>query len=222
MPLPRSTAEILAAHAEVIKNDIRKCVPATVTAVHPDRQTVDVQVAINNLVFDELGNAGSEPAPSISDVPLGVLRGGGMLVWIPVAAGDSVLLIFSDSSADTWRAGDGSAQDPGFAGKHTLDSAFAIPMFAPDAKMMTSPNADPTKIIIGQDGGAAQIRISEADIELGAPATDFVAMAAKVLTELQKIQATLLTGTVAAAPGRVTFGTPYTASPVASTLVKTG
>lgn len=222
MPLERSHAEILGAYADAIKHDIRKCLPATITAVHADRQTVDVQIAVNALLFDPLGNPFSEPAPSLADVPLGVMRGGGFLVWVPVAVGDSVLLVFSDLSTDTWRAGDGTARDPGWAGRHTCDSPFALPCVAPDAKFLASPNADPGKVIIGKDGGTAQIRISASDIELGAPAGDFVALASKVATELGKIS-TALTSIVTSCPAGVGTGTvTYTPGAVASTLVKCG
>ena len=180
MPLERSLEGVLGFHEDFVKNEIRKCLPATVTAVHTDRQTVDVQIAVNNPLFDDLGNAFTEPAPSLSDVPVGCLRGGGFFVWLPLAVGDSVLLVFSDLSADTWRSGDGTAQDPGFMGKHTIDSAFALPMFSPDSKFFADPNAAPSKIIIGKDGSAAQIRLSATDIELGSSATDAVGLASKI------------------------------------------
>ena len=223
MGVNRSDAEILGIHADRVKGEIRKVDVATVTAIHADRQTIDCQVCVNRLLHDSLGSAFSEPAPSLSDVPLGCLRGGGFLVWMPVAVGDSVLLVYTDFSTDTWRAGDGSAQDPGFHGAHSQDSPFAIPMFAPDAKMLTSPPADPNKLIIGKDGGTAQIRISATDIELGAPAGDFVALASKVAHELSTI-ATVLSSLVApSGGGPVTSpNLPYVPGPVASTLVKSG
>lgn len=220
MPYTPSMADILASHAEGVLNGLKKCVPATVTAVHfndtPKRQTIDCQVSIENYVFDPIGNAYAEPAPSFQDIPYGFARGAGFMVWVPCAVGDSVLLVFSDLSCDVWRAGDGSPQPPGFVGKHTHDSPFAIPFFAPDAKMLADPGGD--KVIIGQDGGQAQIRVSASDIELGTLATDFVALASKVETELSKIQATLLTG--ANSGGTVVFGTLYVPGPVAATLVK--
>jgi hypothetical protein len=187
MPLQRSMAEIFGAFLDVTKNEIRKCVPATVTAVYPARQTVDVQIATNNIIFDDLGNAMSEPAPSISDVPLGVMRGGGFFVWVPVAVGDGVLVVFSDQSSDTWRSGDGQAHDPGFLGKHTMDSAFAFPMFAPDKKFFADPNNDPTKLILGKDGSQAQIRLSASDIELGASVGDALGLASKINTALSDL-----------------------------------
>jgi len=222
MPLSRSLAEVLGAHADNVKNDIRKILPGTVTAVHPDRQTVDVQIAVNNVIFDDIGQGYSEPAPSISDVPLCALRGGGMFVWVPVAIGDSVLVVFSDLSTDTWRSGDGSAADPGWLGKHTLDSPFAIPGIAPDAKFLADPQTDATKMIVGKDGGAAQIRISASGIELGHPATDAVALATKVAHELTTI-ATILNSLVApSGGGPVTHGgpTPYVPGAVNSALVQ--
>ena len=218
MPLPRSMPEILAAFGDNLKNDIRVCLPATVTAVHPERQTVDVVVAVNNPLNDDLGRILTEPAPSLSDVPMGIIRGGGFFVWIPVAIGDSVLLICSDLSTDTWRSGEGQPQDPGFVGKHTLDSPFAIPMIAPDAKFFADPAAAPTKLIIGKDGSPAQIRLSATDIELGNAATSHVALAELVATELGKIQTTLATGSNSG--GAVVFATPYVPSSVASALIK--
>lgn len=224
MPLERSESEILFAHTEQIKQGIKKCIPATVTAVHPDRQTVDVQVAIINVVHDELGNTFQEPVIGMSDVPLGVMRGGGMFVWLPVAVGDSVLLICSDLSCDTWRAGDGNPQPPGFTGRHTYDSPFAIPCCAPDGKFFTSPNADPNKIIIGPDRDTAQIHIGPSDIELGHPAADKVALASKVDNNFATILTSLEQLTVyvnGLAPGTVTPITPPL-PPTGSSLVKCG
>lgn len=185
---------------DVTKNEIRKVAVATVTAVNASAQTVDVQLAVNNPIFDELGNVATEPAPSLSDVPLGVMRGGGFFVWMPVAVGDSVLVLFSDLSADVWRAGDGTAQDPGWVGKHTMDSPFAVPMVAPDAKIFTDPGADSGKLIIGKDSSPAQIRLSATDIELGNAPTTAVALASLTDAVLQALLAALNTASSSPAP----------------------
>jgi hypothetical protein len=179
MPLPRSNAEILAAHMDAIMADIRKCLPGTVTAVNTTRQTVDVQLAVNGVLFDELGTAISVPAASLSDVPLGVMRGGGFLVWVPVAVGDSVLVLFSDYSTDTWRdTCTGPAVDPGWVGVHTADSPFAIPCVTPDAGFLTSTPGD--KVVVGKDNADEQILIGASDILLGRSAVDPVALATKL------------------------------------------
>lgn len=235
MPIPRTLPEILGAHADVLKSDIRKCIPATVTAVNAAKMTVDVQVAVNDVLFDPLGNAYSVAAPTIADVPLGVARGGKFFVWVPVSVGDSVLLIFSDLSADSWRLASSAPTegvDPVFLGRHTLDSAFAIPMFAPDSQAFADPALDPTKIIIGRDGGP-EIKVSTAGIELGAagatPPSDYVALASKVETELNAIATAMsalssaVHGATSTTPGNpigFTAPTAYSPGPVASSTVK--
>lgn len=178
MPYDRSDAEVLQAQHERTKDEIRKVLLATVVRVHPDRQTVDVKTAIQNPLADEYGNLTFEDTISYFDVPLGVMRGGGMFIWLPVVPGDSVMLVWSDLSYDSWRSGSGTA--PGWVGKHTTDSPFAIPWCAPDAKMFADPNNDPNKIILGKDGGAAQIRLSTSDIELGVNPVDHAALSSKV------------------------------------------
>jgi hypothetical protein len=224
MPLERSMSEIFGAFGDALKNDIRKVIPATVTAVNPSRQTVDCQVAVHNVLFDDLGNVVQDDAPAFSDVPLACMRGGGFLVWLPVTVGDSVLLVFSDLSTDTWRAGDGNPQPPGWVGKHTTDSPFAIPAFAPDAKFLASP--DPNKVVIGKDGAAAQIKISATDIELGNAVTDAVGLASKIDSAVTTIVTAFnshIHGGVTTGPGSSGPPVPLISpSPpsVASTLVK--
>jgi hypothetical protein len=220
VPLPRSDAELFGAHKDVVKNSIKKVAVATVTKVHAAEQTVDVQLAVNNPIFDELGNVATEPAPSLSDVPLGVMRGGGFFVWLPVAIGDSVLVLFSDISTDVWREGDGTAQDPGWVGKHTMDSPFAIPMVAPDAKMFADIAAAAGKVIIGKDGSAAQIRLSATDIELGNNPTDAVALASLVKSEFASFALWVKTGVAPSGGGPVTYAAPAPTDDVGSTLIK--
>jgi hypothetical protein len=220
--------EILRTHGDSLKGEIRKCLPATVTAVHPSRQTVDVQLGVNAVMFDELGTTVGVPAPSISEVPLGVLRGGGFLIWVPVAVGDYVLLIFSDLSCDTWRAlpagSAGNPVDPGFVGQHTHDSPFAIPMVAPDAKAFVSPGTD--RVIIGKDNSDEQISIGASDIELGRGATDFVGLASKIdanLTTLNTYLSTLalpVSGATAGPPALPPWSLISGPPSVAATLVK--
>ena len=232
MPLPRSQAEIIGQQKDDVLTAMRKCIPATVTAVHPDRMTVDVQIAVTTPHTDPIGQVSFEDAAAVCDVPLGTMRGGKFFVWLPVSVGDSVLLLSSDLSTDTWRASQQTATgpkptDPFFVGKHTLDSCFAIPMFAPDAYIFSDPAGDPGKIIIGRDGGP-EIKISTSDIELGGT-SDAVALASKVATELGKVASAIsaLSSAVALAttttPGNpIGFSppSPYSPSPVASTTVK--
>lgn len=236
MGIPRSHAEILGDHTDHVLTTMKKCIPATVTAVYPAKMTVDVQVAVTTPHTDPVGNVYFEDAVSICDVPLGTMRGGKFFVWLPVAVGDSVLLLMSDVSTDTWRASPKTStgpqpNDPFFVGKHTFDSCFAIPMFAPDAYVFSDPAGDPQKIIIGQDGGP-EIKIDTGSIELrgASPAADHVALASKVDSAVATLTAAINTHThvvagVTSGPSSATAtattnGVSGTIPSAASTLVQ--
>ena len=218
MPYDRSLGEVVDAARDATLEGIRKCAVGVVTAVHG--AFVDVQLTVNTPLIDEYETATFELAPVFGSVQLCTLRGGGFCVWVPVAVGDSVLVVFTDLSTDTWRAGDGSrAVNPGWVGRHTADSPFAIPMIAPDAKALAS--AGNSKMIVGVDGGTA-IAIGPSDIELGGN-SDAIALASKVATELTKIQTAMASLTVTTGPGTggtVIASTPYVPGAVASAIVK--
>lgn len=212
MPFDRSLTEVLNDSQDALLDAIRKVAVGFVTAVNGQR--VDVQLAVAAPLFSAIDGTVYEPPHALGDVPLCALRGGGFMVWLPIAVGDPVLVLFTDISADAWRTSDGqTVVNPGWVGRHTQDSAFAIPMIAPDSKTLAS--ADPSKLVIGKDGGPAVIKIGST-IELGASATDTVALAEKVTTELNLISATLASLSGAA------FGVPYhgPSGPLGSSLVK--
>jgi hypothetical protein len=217
MPVERDLAEVQAATQDVLLEGIRKVAVGFITAVHG--QFVDVQLVTNVPLFDETTGTTFEAAPALGGVPVCAIRGGGFLVWVPPSVNDSVLVIYTDLSYDSWRTSDGKTLvNPGWCGRHTADSPFAIPMVAPDAKQLGS-GADSSKLVIGKDNSSAQIKISGSDIELGNPAADFVALATKVNAQLQSIGVTL------ASIAGASFGTPYvyaTLGSVASSLVKSG
>lgn len=222
MPFDRTLAEVLHTYKDSILDDIAGSIPATVTAVHPDRQTVDVQTAIQNTLFDEFGNVTFEQPPSFADVPIGVLRGGKFFIWMPLAVGDSCLLVFSQRSMDAWRAAVHGPQpvEPGWTAKHTADSPVAIPCIGVDASFFADPNTDPTKIIIGMDGSQAQIRISATEIELGATHGDAVALASLVSSLIANLATWIKTGVAPSGGGPVTYASPAPSTSVASTVVK--
>jgi hypothetical protein len=65
-------------------------------------------------------------------VPVLWPRGGGMMLHMPLAAGDCVLLVFCEADFSPWRLS-GSAQAPALLKRHGL-YAYAIPGAAPDTK----------------------------------------------------------------------------------------
>lgn len=210
MPFLRTLSEVLAQQKESVKDDIRKVLPATVTGVNISKQTVDVKIAVNNPMFDQFGNTSFEELPGIKDVKYGYMRASKFMVWIPPSIGDSVLLLFSDLSLDTWRESEGSEPvEPGWVGKHTADSPIAIPFVFTDSQAFLDPAAG--KVIIGLDGSPAQIRISPTEIDLGSTAVQPVALAPSVVTALTAI-ATYVAALTAALAANPTLYPPFAAA----------
>jgi len=225
MPLERDLGEVCNHLQDAILEDIRKIAVGWVTAVKG--QFVDVQLATSVPLFDESTGTTFESPLALGSIPFCSIKAGGFIVWVPPAVNDTVLVCFTDLSYDTWRQSNGNTVvNPNWTGRHTGDSAFAIPVCAPDTKPIAS--ADAGKLVIGKDGSSALIKISGSEIDLGNPASDAVALASKVATELANI-ATALTHIVVSVPitgpAGVTAGTgtaTYTPGSVASTLVKCG
>ena len=221
MPIEHSDIEIHLAAQDALRDDLRVALPCTVTAVHADSGTVDCQPAILNPLTDEDGRLSYETLPGLPGVPLACLRGGGFFLYLPVTVGDSVLVIFTDLSTDSWRAAQAGPQPvrPIVVGKHTAAGCYAIPCIAPDGAWLEQPRSSSGVVTIGKDNSDQQITISGTDIELGRGATDFVALASKVDTELGKIATAF--STFVPGSGGASFPHPYVSpTSVTATLVK--
>jgi hypothetical protein len=131
MPLPRELSEVQAATRDVILEGVRKVAVGFVTAVHG--QTVDVQLCTKIPLFDETTGTTFEDAPALGNVPWCSTRAGGFIIWVPPSINDTCLVVFTDLSYDSWRSSDGNSPvNPGWCGRHTADSPFALPMVSPD------------------------------------------------------------------------------------------
>lgn len=102
--------------------ELNTCMPATVTQYNSETLTATVQPSFKR--FDTKGNFTSRP--QIEDVPVVFPRSGARGVYFPLAAGDPVLLVFSQRSLDTW-LDNGGEIDLRDTRLHNLNDAIAIP-----------------------------------------------------------------------------------------------
>jgi hypothetical protein len=169
-----------------------------------------IQPAVH-LVNRDTGD--TQPRAIIPNVPVVFPQGNGVGIrWEP-QAGDKCFCIVNERSIDRW-IDDGEVADPQVTRRHDITDAICLP-FSVESN---SPQTD--GITIDKDGL----------VTVGSGATDFVAQAGKVLTELNSMATTFNTHThiltLAAAPGAGGTGTaavPVTSmspSPVASTNLK--
>lgn len=182
-------AEVVRAGIEAAKADLHTCLPAIITAWDPATQLADVKPVVRQHYLDEDMTLQSEQMPVIPSVPVVFPRTQSFAITFPVAVGDRCLLIFSESSTDRYLANGGTDVDDPITRRHALDDAFALIGGWPNADKINTVETD--AITIGHTGvSSPRIYVQDDLIGLGEKnPSEFVALATKVLTELQAIVA---------------------------------
>ena len=210
-----SLAEIMRLAMDSRLLDLHVALPCRVEKYDAATQTVEVFPMVRRALTDTDGGTQNEDLPILPNVPVLFPRSANFSATWPISPGDFVLVIFCSSAIGTWRA-TGQLSDPIDLRRHDLSHAVAIPGVAPDSA--TIPTA--------ADAALFEVGGSATHVQVGAAATDFVAMNQKVLAELNSI-ATALSAHVHAGvtPGPGSTGTtaapPYTPpADVAATKLK--
>lgn len=219
-------SDVFTAHSEATLDGINVAIPGIVVSYSAAKQTATVRPAVKiprkvagKFPSDEAGIS-YQALPDLPDVRVAWPSGGGYVATFPLSTNDPVMLIFSSVAFGEYIL-TGLVSTPKDTRKHSLGYPIAIPGGArPDTKPILDASA--TEMVIGKDGGDPQVRIGATSITLGKGATDAVALASKVLAELNAIRTAFDThihpvpGANTAAPS-VPMGS---AGPVASTLIK--
>lgn len=144
--------EALALALEARLVDVHTAMFGFVTSYSASEQTCSVRPGLRRGVRGEDGERVVEELPIIQHVPVVALGGAGISITFPLAVGDRVLLIFSESSIDR---GIDRAHDSGDDRRHDLNDAIAIPwasvapragamtLTAPDIRIGSKEAADP-------------------------------------------------------------------------------
>lgn len=136
-------------------SEINTCLPAKVTGVDHEKQTVDVVPSITRLSKTTLDNLVEEPLPEFLGVPLAFPRGANFVVYVPPQVGDYVLLVFPQYIIAEWmRLGQTqNPVNPGDPRQHSLGGAVAIAGIFPSGMQVADLSA--TRAILGNPSGVA-------------------------------------------------------------------
>lgn len=207
-----SPADLLTAATASATAKMRTAEPGIITAYDAATQRATVSLGISVRVKRPGGVVVHEAPVVVPNVPIAWPRAGGYSLTFPLAVGDEVLLVFSSRSLDEWKLGAArsgvEASDPR---RFAVQDAVAIPMVAASAPL-PSTNYD-----------AAALVLAGALLKLGdSSASDFVALASLVLTELNALRAEIILHTHATGVGPTgpAIGVGVTSNPVAATKVK--
>lgn len=154
--------------------------PGKVTKFDAEKQTATIKPMVKRTLFDvQSDDRTFEELPEIPNVPVIFPRAGDWAMTLPVALGDTVLLVFCDVSLAEWRT-TGEVAEPLDARRHSLGWPVAIPGFFPDSKPLSSSGTDVAArtggAMLGQQNGASRIELSPTSIKLGKNAIDAVAL----------------------------------------------
>jgi hypothetical protein len=133
--------------------------------------------------------------PILQDVPVCFLRAGNYSITFPIAAGDSVLMVFTQLDAGKWRDTGNVPTLPQTVKLHALGHGFAIPIVAPRSAALSGA-AEPALSIVGDE-----IRLGAAT----AADVDAVALASRVEQDNQTLFDAISNATTGTSDGGAAF-----------------
>lgn len=159
-------AELLSTLRAGILRDLHVSCTARVLSYDSSKFEVDVQPIPADTFEDSSGTLQPLRLPVIVGVPFGGLEVGGFHVRVTPSVGDYVTVVFTDRSLDSFLASRAETA-PASERRHSLTDAIAYPLFG-----ASRPANLPACVSMGANTGS----------------DDFVALASKVLSELNAIR----------------------------------
>jgi len=133
--------------------------PATIESYDAATGTVNVKILLKKQQPLPDGTVDLKDFPPIEDVPVMWQRCGKAWITMPLAQGDTGMVIFADRSLSKWNQTDkGQVVDPQTLSMHNLDGAVFMPGLTPPKNALESPDTDnvvihtETKLDLGEKG----------------------------------------------------------------------
>ena len=119
-PVPPNLRSLLDAFKQEVFFDLNCHAVGVVAAFNATLQTASVQLSIPRVVKGRV-----IPYPLLTDCPVFVPGGGGAAVTLPIAAGDTCLVLFNDRDIDNWFT-TGNSTPPNSARMHSLSDGLVL------------------------------------------------------------------------------------------------
>lgn len=182
-------AEVVLSIIRADRMKLHTGMPGEVESFDADNQMANIKVAMQTYAPQEDGTMKARSYSVLPSVPIVFEGGGGYRMTYPLQKGDPVWLEFSESSIDAWLDRGGADIDPGDRRRHHIADVVARP--GPRPKPKRWKGISTSGATWGRDGGP-QIVARESTIEFGGddanPPGDFVALANKVMAELNSLR----------------------------------
>jgi hypothetical protein len=146
---------------EAIENrllDLHTALPGRIESYDAAKQTAEVKPLVKRAAPKSDGGVVLEDLPVCPNVPVCWPGGGGYAIHLPLAAGDTVWLIFSEGATGQVRE-TGEVSPPGDLRRHSLGYAFAIPARFVSSEVIDDAPSSEAVMVVGAGGS---FRVSEA------------------------------------------------------------
>lgn len=175
MPIEPTWEEVIEEAIKAKLLEVHTAIPGKVISYDAEKQTADVLPVVQRVDYNEDDEHKLTRLPVIPNVPVQWTRGGGMWFSMPLAAGDHVLLVFSEAAIGHWRAS-GEVAPPGDLRRHSIGYPIAIPGIAPDGGEIDDP------------GSAGETVLGGGILRVGGNLAELVAIASKVMNQLDALK----------------------------------
>lgn len=146
-----------------ISNGIRVAIPGIIKSFNATEQTVTVQPAIKEIIYDGQGEEKNISLPVLLDVPIIVPHTGSYAITLPIQEGDECLVIFADMCIDGWWQS-GGVQGQIEQRRHDLSDGFAILGPFSQSKKLSNYSTNKLRIINTQTGNGLEVSSSGVNI----------------------------------------------------------
>jgi hypothetical protein len=168
---------------------LQVALPGRVKSYDADKGCADIELTVKLPVRSIQDLVSYFTLPLLAGVPVAWPSGGGYFVGMPLAVGDPVFLVFSDTPMGEYLE-TGEVSEPLDVRRHSLGYPICIPGGArPDKKAIADLPTD--GLIIGKDGANTQIKVTATDILIGKGATQHAAIAELVDANIAAIVSAL-------------------------------
>jgi hypothetical protein len=143
--------------------ELRVCVPAIVVSFDTSSQLVTVQPSVQENVMMNLVPTPVN-LPQLSMLQVGMFRGGGFSITLPLQAGDEGWVIFADLCINAWKKSGGIANNQEERRRHDLSDGWFLPMGWSQPRNL--PDYSNDSLQIRSDDGMVSINVNNTEIEI--------------------------------------------------------
>jgi hypothetical protein len=225
-------AALILGALESFAAEFHVALPGRIKSYDASKQRAEIELQTRRPVSDGNGGFVHEVLAVLPNVPIMFNSGGGYFQSFPMQKGDPVEVVFQDVPIGAWLQ-KGQPTESGDVRLHHIGNAVAYPG-GPRPGKEALHDADGSLMRMGKDqDGSAQIEFAAGEVRAGAGADKFVALAQKVLDELNTIAskfnahthsvsgtANTTTGAFSTSAAAPAPAQQYNASPVASSNLK--